>query len=170
MRPPTSTNSRSGNIVGSRACRASSTSRARWLKKTGEVRATTPSTRSRVMVAKAPGHSVGSRGSSRRSRTPSGPAAALVSRSCGVIKLMGSDRTAIREAPASASLRSWSRLAERSLPTLDSPVRFRPGRARLVTSPDATGSLTNVKTIGIVEVAAPAAFAARVPSTTITSG
>ncbi len=37
------------------------------------------------------------------------------------------------------------------------PVTFPPGRARLATSPDATGSLPLVKTIGIVCVAAMAA-------------
>jgi hypothetical protein len=36
---------------------------------------------------------------------------------------------------------------------LESPVAFPPGRARLITSPLATGSLTIEKTIGIVSVA-----------------
>jgi hypothetical protein len=50
------------------------------------------------------------------------------------------------------------------------PVRLPPGRARLATSPAATGSLTRVKTIGIVEVALFAASAERmVPLATIKS-
>jgi hypothetical protein len=43
------------------------------------------------------------------------------------------------------------------------PVRFAPGRLRLATNPDATGSRPVLKTMGIVVVAAFAASAAAAP-------
>ena len=45
------------------------------------------------------------------------------------------------------------RFAMRSVAKLDSPVAFPPGRARLSTNVAPTGSETNTKTMGIVEVA-----------------
>lgn len=44
---------------------------------------------------------------------------------------------------------------------IESPVMFPPGRARLLISPDPTGSRTRAITMGIVEVAR---FAASVPT------
>jgi len=50
------------------------------------------------------------------------------------------------------------------------PVRLRPGRAKVVTSPLPTGSLTTIITIGVVAVAVCRASAAGVPAATSTSG
>jgi hypothetical protein len=52
---------------------------------------------------------------------------------------------------------------------LATPVRFPPGRAKLSTSPAATGSATAVNTIGIWVVARFAACAWGVPKATMTS-
>ena len=52
---------------------------------------------------------------------------------------------------------------------LTMPVTFAPGRLRLVTSPDATGSPPTVKTTGMVLVAALAASAAASPLAAITA-
>jgi hypothetical protein len=51
----------------------------------------------------------------------------------------------------------------------DVPVTFPPGRARLVTNPEPTGSATAPITIGIFDVASLAAPVASVPNATITS-
>src|SRR5215510_12754391 len=42
--------------------------------------------------------------------------------------------------PGTVSRRIWRRLVARSVPWLDTPVMFEPGRARLATRPVATGS------------------------------
>src|SRR5436853_365227 len=55
--------------------------------------------------------------------------------------------------PGDACLRSSNRLAVSSPASWVKPVAFPPGRARLETSPSATGSLASVKTIGTVRVA-----------------
>src|SRR5215468_7868980 len=52
-----------------------------------------------------------------------------------------------------ASFRSSSRFPPKSEPTLDNPVTFPPGCARLATSPIPTGSVALVMTMGIVLVA-----------------
>ena len=65
----------------------------------------------------------------------------------------GFTRTATREIPGTASLSSCSLFGIRSVPMLVSPVRFPPGRARLVTSPSRTGSSYTTNTIGTVLVA-----------------
>ncbi len=52
---------------------------------------------------------------------------------------------------------------------LVTPVTLPPGRARLATRPDLTGSATLTKTIGIVDVARLAAATAGVPHATMTS-
>ena len=65
---------------------------------------------------------------------------------------------------------SSRRLGSRSAGEKAKPVRLPPGRGRLATKPNSTGSPTLVKTIGIVEVARFAATAGAVPATaTITS-
>src|SRR5260370_20071954 len=63
-----------------------------------------------------------------------------------------------RRRPGTVSRRIWRRLVARSVPWLDTPVMFEPGRARLSTRPVATGSPGSAKTIGTLFVAC---FAAR---------
>src|SRR5262245_22726643 len=62
------------------------------------------------------------------------------------------------------SLRSSNRFPYNSGPPVVSPVILPPGRARLLTRPALMGSLTDVKTIGIVLVAFLAARAGPAPS------
>jgi hypothetical protein len=57
----------------------------------------------------------------------------------------------------------------RSGDIMDCPVRFSPGRARLVTSPLASGSIIAAMTIGIVAVARFAAWLAGVPYVKMTA-
>src|SRR6516225_3233582 len=52
---------------------------------------------------------------------------------------------------------------------LDNPVMFPPGRARLATKPEPTGSLSNPMTTGIVTVASLAARVTVPPAVTMTS-
>jgi hypothetical protein len=52
-----------------------------------------------------------------------------------------------------ASLRICNCFPMRSLPIMDSPVIFRPGRERLTTNPVATGSVVTAMTMGVVPVA-----------------
>src|SRR5262252_3873718 len=73
--------------------------------------------------------------------------------------LFGFTSSAITAAWGTSSESSSSRLGDSSVLRLLKPVRLPPGRARLATRRSPTGSLTLVKTIGIVEVAL---FAARV--------
>src|SRR5690348_846788 len=68
-----------------------------------------------------------------------------------------------------ASLSSSRHLPTNSGVRLDKPVTLPPGRARLITSPSATGSPTVAKTMGMLLVACLAARAAIVPVATITS-
>jgi hypothetical protein len=66
----------------------------------------------------------------------------------------------------------WSncnRFGASSAPRLAMPVRFAPGRLRLATRPNATGSLAVPKTIGMVVVADFASNAAAVALVTITA-
>ena len=74
--------------------------------------------------------------------------------------------TPTRESLGAASVSNWSLLPESpsSVPW-DSPVTFPPGRARLATSPVATGSPAIAITIGIVVVAS---FAAKTPTLWVT--
>src|SRR5207249_3760498 len=77
--------------------------------------------------------------------------------------------TAKRDAEGVTSLRSstyfWLRPGTRFV----RPVTFPPGRARLATTPSATGSGTRVMTMGIVDVARFAATVSRVAVVTRTS-
>ena len=73
--------------------------------------------------------------------------------------------------PGMSSSSSCSRLPPISVPWGVMPVTFAPGRFRLLTMPAPIGSPTLTKTIGVVAVAACAAWAANVPKpATITSG
>src|SRR4051812_30983870 len=74
--------------------------------------------------------------------------------------LLGFTSKAIDVAPGISSRNSPSRLAISEDDNMVTPVTLPPGRRRLATKPDSTGSLPLVKTIGIVEVAAFAARAA----------
>jgi hypothetical protein len=67
------------------------------------------------------------------------------------------------------SLSNSNRLPANAESMLVIPVMFPPGRARLSTSPDATGSPTFKKTMGIVLAAFLAATAADVEDATSTS-
>jgi hypothetical protein len=73
---------------------------------------------------------------------------------------------AMRRRPGTTAVSSSSRLAAKSWDIMLRPVTFPPGRARLATSPSATGSAKTVKTTGIVAVAC---LAARVPGPAVTS-
>ena len=77
--------------------------------------------------------------------------------------------TAIRFAVGTTSLSSASRLAASSPLSVEIPVTFPPGRARLDTNPIATGSPTSAITIGICLVAWIAARAPGVLMATRTS-
>jgi len=63
-------------------------------------------------------------------------------------------KTAVRESPGISSFSSSIRLPLSSVVRLLVPVKFPPGRARLVTSPAPTRSAAAATTIGIVLVAA----------------
>src|ERR687893_1803813 len=75
----------------------------------------------------------------------------------------------IVEAKGSTCLISSSRLGLMSGAKLVLPVTFAPGRARLSTSPERTGSPTDMATMGIVAVVDFAANDAGVPNVAITS-
>jgi hypothetical protein len=79
------------------------------------------------------------------------------------IELPGLTSRAIRVAWGTSSQSSSSRLGASSTSRLLKPVRLPPGRTRLATMPNPTGSPTLVKTIGMVEVAFLAANAAAAP-------
>ena len=68
-----------------------------------------------------------------------------------------------------SSRSSSIRLPAISVPWVDRPVTFPPGRARLATKPLRTGSAAPAKTIGITDVACFAAITAEVDAVTITS-
>src|SRR5215468_960647 len=80
----------------------------------------------------------------------------------------GLTSTATRVAAGISWRRSSSRFAANSAPSQLMPVRLPPGRARLATRPNLTGSSPPTKTIGIVVVAALAANA-EVPTVAITA-
>src|SRR5262249_44067537 len=68
-----------------------------------------------------------------------------------------------RRRPGTVSRRIWRRFVARSVPWLDTPVMFEPGRARLATRPVATRSPGSAKTIGILFAACFAAQSALGP-------
>src|ERR1051325_3999744 len=78
-------------------------------------------------------------------------------------------RTATREALGTISFISSSLFPLISGASVDNPVMFPPGRARLGTSPFPTGSLSCAVTMGIVTVASLAARVAAGPLVRITS-
>ena len=80
-------------------------------------------------------------------------------------RLFGFTSTAITVAVGTSSRSSSNRLVTSGSVKKVTPVTLPPGRLRLVTSPDTTGSLPIAKTIGIVAVAALAASAVGVPLT-----
>src|SRR5262245_43212388 len=83
--------------------------------------------------------------------------------------LAGLTRTPTRAAVSNSSRSRPSRFAASSVTKKLMPVTLPPGRARLATRPYSTGFPPMAKTIGIVEVAALAAFAATgLPGVTIT--
>jgi transposase len=119
--------------------------------------------RHRLGVRRSPTESLVPR-HSFQCRTPRARAVSRACRTCGALPgLAGLWRTATRETLGTTSLRISSCFSARSGDIMDCPVRFPPGRARLVTSPLATGSMINAMTMGIVPVARFAAWAAGVP-------
>jgi hypothetical protein len=100
--------------------------------------------------------------------TEAAACASLVSDSA--LRLFGLTSAANRTALGSSSSISPSRLAASSELSELIPVRFPPGRLKLVTSPISTGSVPMPNTTGIEVVAALAASAAWVlPGVTITA-
>src|SRR5262245_14438603 len=79
-------------------------------------------------------------------------------------------RTAIRVAVGAKACSNSTPLTCSSFSKLDTPVTLAPGRARLVTSPEPTGSAGPIMTIGMVAVARLAARVPGVVSATMTSG
>ena len=73
------------------------------------------------------------------------------------------------ESMGTTSFRSSSRFPLNSGNTALNPVMFPPGRARLATNPEPTGSLSNDMTMGIVEVASLAGRVAAGPAVTMMS-
>ena len=77
--------------------------------------------------------------------------------SCSVSGYPGLTNTPIDAVPGTISFRSPRRLVSNAVPSRLTPVTLPPGRLRLVMMPALTGSVTLMKTIGIVAVAACAA-------------
>ena len=78
-------------------------------------------------------------------------------------------RAPIVPSPGITSRSNSSLFCRSSTASVVAPVRFPPGRLRLVTSPCSTGSLPVTKTIGIVDVAALAGNPVGVPVAAIRS-
>jgi hypothetical protein len=85
-------------------------------------------------------------------------------------KMIGTIRSALLVALGTISCISCNRLGPSSTFIRVASVRLPPGRARLETSPSATGSLDIVKTMGIVVVAALAASAECWPQQLLSPG
>jgi hypothetical protein len=83
---------------------------------------------------------------------------------CG---FLGFNNTAIDDRLGTISFSNSRRFVPNSGATMLKPVTLPPGRARLSTSPAATGSPTTAMTIGIVRVVALRALAAGVPPVTM---
>src|SRR6266545_5058554 len=81
---------------------------------------------------------------------------------------VGLTRSAMVLAVGTSSCSSSKRFGPSSTVRSLTPVRLPPGRFRLATSPDPTGSLPTMNTTGVVVVAALAARAAETPLTAIT--
>src|SRR5262249_5183316 len=79
------------------------------------------------------------------------------------------DSTPTRASLGTASLSTSSLLVIRSNDKVETPVMLPPGRARLATRPNATGSPARVITMGMVVVAFFAANATPIPETTMRS-
>ena len=86
-----------------------------------------------------------------------------------VVVLVGSTSTATRAAAGTNSRRSCNRFITSSTEKMLIPVKFPPGRARLVTRPSLAGSSAATKRIGIVAVVALAANAAGTVAVAITA-
>jgi hypothetical protein len=84
--------------------------------------------------------------------------------------MAGSRRTATRVTSGAICLSSSSHFPPRLNSKFMNPVALPPGRARLSTKPEATGSETAVNTIGTVRVACSNGATVEVPWTRMTSG
>ena len=130
----------------------------------------TASARSRFMAEKAASKSLGPRATALCSTIPRALAPASVSRTPRAdARLSESHRMATRDARGSNCLRSSSRFPASSLCIDVTPVTFPPGRARLATSPNSTGSEPDAVTIGIELVSCLAASVASLLAVTMIS-
>ena len=82
----------------------------------------------------------------------------------------GSQRTAARVTPGTISLSSSSHFPLKLYSNVIKPVALPPGRDRLSTKPEPTGSGTSTNTIGTVRVARSNCCVAGAPVAKITSG
>src|SRR5260370_1119277 len=172
MRPPASTAccTMPSNTAGSRCVSVNSTRRGRSRSVMGPKSTTRPPGRSRRIAANAAAKSWGPSARSDWIVTPSVGAATSISLNLSAMDLnVAFQSTATRLSFGTASWRSWTRLALSSAKLTPSPVTFPPGRARLATSPVATGSAAWSSTMGIVPVAALAVSVDCVAVVTITS-
>src|SRR5437867_3308141 len=170
MRPPASAKPPIPNTEGSRFRSALSAISWRSSNRSTSSSTNRAEARSRAIVVKARSMSSARRTSTGMVRRPS--VRARVSLSFSVSPWDGLDwfqSTASRVRRGAASLSSSIRLPESSGEMRVSPVRLPPGRARLVTKPEATGSATTVMTTGMVLVACATARMAGVEPTTMTS-
>ena len=107
-----------------------------------------------AMLSKTLSISPSERSSKGRTVRPSVAAAACPSlRYCAADGSAGLNSKPTRDNCGTISRRSSNRFAVRSVARMDSPVMFPPGRARLSTNFNPTGSATKRKTMGIVVVA-----------------
>src|SRR2546421_469312 len=154
MRPPASTSAFSANMVGIRCLAANSMMIGRYAVVSALATVIKASGGFCVIAEKALGTSLGSLTSRDCSVTRSLRAADCASCHCRCEPwLVGVQRKATRESFGMASLNSSSRFPVSSPVDQPGPVMFPPGRARLVTSPSSTGSVSEGTMMGIVFVA-----------------
>jgi hypothetical protein len=171
MSPPTSTLSRSLYMVGSPLLTANSTtSFRRALRRGFHTSITMASACPLLAVWNAISKSVGRDTSTYCSFSRRVSAAFCVSLSPRALPAqLEVPKTATRESLGRISFRTSSRFTLSSGCSVDNPVTFPPGRARLVTNPLSTGSLSDAMTMGIVAVASLAGAVAPDPPVTMTS-
>jgi hypothetical protein len=84
--------------------------------------------------------------------------------------IAGSRKTAARVTSGAISFRSSSHFAARAYSNMTKPVALPPGRERLATTPEPTGSMTPTNTIGTVRLACSSGVTAGVVEAKTTSG
>src|SRR5713101_7616576 len=154
MSPPSCAKSRNGNMPGRRFLVINCTIDSRYASSRRSGRTISPSGRAALIVARARSRSLGLRASTACSFTPSASAAGCVAFQAIVVNgLAGLSNATTRDNFGTASLKSSSRFPSNSGASVDSPVTFPPGFARLDTRPAATGSPASAVTMGIDWVA-----------------